>query len=61
MAEVEVFRTKRKEEKKRSARLEDFLFTLKLIVHNRIAFAGLIITLAYFVIAIIDYIDPTWP
>ncbi|BAB60496.1 ABC transport system permease protein P1P2A1A2 [Thermoplasma volcanium GSS1] len=60
MAEVEVFKARRKEQKKRSARLEDFLFTLRLIVSNKIAFVGLLITLVYFAIAVIDYIDPRW-
>ncbi len=57
MVEVNVFK---KTEKKHSARMEDFAFTMKLLVKNKVAFVGLIITLAYFIIALIDYVDPRY-
>lgn len=45
---------------KRNARTENARMTLKLFLKNRLAFAGLIITAVYFLIALLDYVYPPW-
>lgn len=46
--------------RRRAKRLDNAKSTFKLFIKNRTALVGMIITIAYFVIAVIDYIDPRW-
>lgn len=45
---------------KRHPRLEDFSATLKILVKNKVAMAGLIISVVYFSIAILDWTYPNY-
>lgn len=49
-----------KSEKKRSPRLEDIKDTAKLLIKNKLALAGLIITSFYFFFAILDIVYPQY-
>lgn len=49
-----------KPKKRRSARIDDFLYTFKLFFKNRIAFVGFIITAVYFIIALMDAVYPQY-
>lgn len=41
-------------------KLEDFAHTLRLLLKNRLAFGGLVVTLLYFIIAILDVVYPQY-
>ncbi|MEM0134985.1 MAG: ABC transporter permease [Thermoplasmatales archaeon] len=43
---------------RRNPRFENYGFTLKLLLRNKIALAGLIIAIFYSIITILDYVDP---
>lgn len=45
---------------KRNPRLEDFRYTFKLFVKNKIAFIGFVIVLIYVGITILDYVYPSY-
>ena len=47
-------------EKKRNPALDNFKTTLKLLVKTRIAFVGMIITIIYFLIALLDALYPQY-
>lgn len=46
--------------KKRHPKLEDYSHTFKLLVKNRLAFVGMIITMVYFFIALLDLVYPQY-
>ncbi len=46
--------------KKRHPKLEDYSHTLRLLVKNRLAMVGMVITAIYFIIAFLDVIYPRW-
>jgi peptide/nickel transport system permease protein len=45
---------------KRRPRIEDFKYTLKLFIKNKIAFVGFVIVLFYFAITILDFVYPRY-
>lgn len=47
-------------EKTRHPWVEDFIGTMKVFVHNRLAFGGALVVLTYFFIAVLDYAYPQW-
>lgn len=63
MGERNVSKTRRtvvREEVRRHPVVEDFKSTMKLFVHNHLAFGGFLIVMAYFAIAILDAAYPQW-
>ena len=47
-------------QRKRHPRVEDFIETLKLVMKNRVAMTGLIITFTYLMIALLDVVYPAY-
>ena len=45
---------------KRNPRFENYSFTFKLLLKNKIALAGLVIAIFYAIITILDYVDPSY-
>ncbi len=60
MAELNVPLKEMMATKKRRPRIEDTKNTLRLFIHNRLAFTGFIITMIYFLIALLDVVYPSW-
>jgi peptide/nickel transport system permease protein len=59
-AEVSTSLLSQESKKKRNPALENFKTTFKLFFKSRLAFVGFIITLIYFIIALLDYVYPQY-
>lgn len=60
MVDTTVMQTKPIAAKKRHPKIEDYRHTIKLLVKNRLALVGMIITLFYFIIAFLDVVYPQY-
>lgn len=46
--------------RKRNARTESFMFSLKLLMKNKLALTGLIIVMVYVILTVLDFADPRY-
>ncbi len=60
MVDTTVTQSKQVPVKKRHPKMEDYSHTLRLLVKNKLAFVGMIVTIFYFIIALLDVVYPRY-
>jgi peptide/nickel transport system permease protein len=60
MVDTTIAQAKQMPVKKRHPKLEDYSHTLRLLVKNKLALVGMVITIIYFIIAMLDVVYPRY-